>query len=480
MPAPLEEYLLTPLETLAAASQPFDAVVVGGGTAGLSAARAFVEAGKNVAVLEAGPLALLTHSSTTDLRFDNDGLTRFRQLIEYSPRNASGERFGVLNRCLGGRALFWNGAAPRFAATDFAAWPIDLDDLAPFYDWAERDFRVTTHLGLGTLGQKVIARLEQAGLPAEPGPYAVDVRPTENGWLGGTVGNPLASLLRTNMLTQSEPRLHIAGHSFATHVLRDNRGLATAVVAVDDTNTEREIPARSVVLAAGGFESVRLAMASHLPDASGRMGRGVVDHLFCRAYYPVPESLYDATSPEAAVVAVRSGNGRAFQLEIHMPRDDLFTFNEYSQWQPTRTLQYAAMVRGFAPVEPRDDNHIEVGPSATPGDYTVHLDYSAADRSVLEAMIEGLDSVRAALDADPAERVQTFPAGASHHEGGGLAMGADPETSVTDPFGRIHGVPNVVVVDAASWPTVSAANPCLTITALARRQSQRLAADLSS
>ena len=55
-----------------------------------------------------------------------------------------------------------------------------------------------------------------------------------------------------------------------------------------------------------------------------------------------------------------------------------------------------------------------------------------------------------------------------------MGMSADPATGVVDPFGRCHGAPNVIVVDAAAWPTASAANPCLTITALARRQAQQL------
>src|SRR5882757_10311228 len=122
----LEQYLLTPVETLAAqsTSQPWDAVIVGGGTAGLSAARALAERGRRVAVLEGGPLVLVTHTSTTDLRFDQAGLARLQAMVEYSPRQPDGSIFGHLFACLGGRAMWWNGAAPRFAASDFATWPI--------------------------------------------------------------------------------------------------------------------------------------------------------------------------------------------------------------------------------------------------------------------------------------------------------------------------------------------------------------------
>jgi choline dehydrogenase-like flavoprotein len=480
---PLEEYLLTPVGELAAssASEPWDAVVVGGGAAGLSAARMLAERGRRVAVLEAGPLVLITHSSTTDLRFDNDGLTRLRALFEYSPRHAGGDGFGTLIGCLGGRALFWNGAAPRFAEADFAAWPISLADLAPYYEWAERDMRVTRDFGTGELGEAVCQRLRDAGLPAEPGPYAVDTRRTIDGWLGGTVGNPIASLLRTNLLTIEEPRLRVAAGTFVSRIVFRSDGRAAGVAVTDvDGGGEHEIQSRSVVLAGGGLESVRLAMASSLPDQSGRLGKGVVDHLFCRAYYPLPPDTYDPARPQAAIVAVPADEERAFQLEVHMPSDELFTQSEYSTWDPVSDRFYSAMVRSFAPVKPRDDSFVELGDTDKPGDYTVHLSYDDADRALLDEMAAGLQRVGSALGSDATPEAQRFDPGASHHEGSGLAMAADADSGVVDPFGRSYGAPNVVVADAAAWPTVSAANPCLTITALARRQAEQLDRDLGA
>jgi len=478
---PLERYLLTPLDELAEASvvQPWDAVVVGGGAAGLSAARALVERGRRVAVIEGGPLVLLTHSSTTDLRFDGAGLTRLRAMIEYSPRHAAGGGFGHLIGCVGGRALFWNGAAPRFAAGDFASWPISIDDLTPYYAWAERDMRVTRDFGSGGLGETVCRLLREAGLPAEHGPYAVDTRATREGWVGGTVGNPIASLLRTNLLTAGQPRLRIAAQSFVQQIAFDSDGLASGVTVVDrETTAEHELRARSVVLAAGGLESVRLALASELPDRSGQLGKGIVDHLFCRAYHHVSPALYDPEMPEAAIVAVRADESRPFQLELHMPSDDLFAQSEHSVWAPASSRAYAPMVRSFAPVQPRDDCFLELGSAGGPGDYTVHFTYAQADLDLLEEMAAGIERVGQALGVEAPGEVERFGPGDSHHEAGGMAMGTDPTRSVVDPFGRCHGVTNVIVADASAWPTVSPANPCLTITALARRQAAQLDRDL--
>jgi len=481
MSTALEQYLLTPLEELAQASNasPWDAIVVGGGTAGLTAARTLAENGQRVAVLEGGSLALLTHSTTTDLRFDPAGLTRFRELLQYSPRRADGGEFGFMIACFGSRAMFWNGAAPRFAEDDFGDWPITKADLDPFYDWAEREMRVSSDYGDTGLGQTALRQLREAGLPAELGPYAIDTHPTSDGWIGGTLGNPVATLLRTNLVTAEEPQLRMAAHAFATRILLGAGGKAAAVAVTDlVSGTSHEIETRSVVLAAGGFESVRLAIASELPDRSGLLGKRIVDHLFCRAYYPVPTSLYNPAQPEAAIIAVPADDKRGFQLELHLPSDNLFMLSELSTWKPAEDDPfYAAMVRSFAPVAPRDDNFVEIGKTTAPGDYTVHLTYSPADLALLEAMVAGLDSVRAALDGQPAE-AERFTPGDSHHEAGGMQMGNDPSNSVTDAYGRLWSVPNVVVADAASWPSTSAANPCLSITALSRRQALQLSGEL--
>jgi choline dehydrogenase-like flavoprotein len=482
-PGPLERYLLAPLGEMAEASakEPWDAVVVGAGVAGLSAARALVERGRRVAVLEAGPLVLLTHSSTTDLRFDTAGLNRLRSLIEYSPAKAGGGNFGHLIGCVGGRALFWNGAAPRWPAEDLGAWPITPAELAPFYAWGERDLRITTDFGDGGLGQTTMRLLNEAGLPAEQCPYAVDTRATVEGWVGGTVGNAIAPLLRSKLLTAKEPRLRLAAESFARRIVFGADGRAAGVTVADRRDgSEHEIRARSVVLAAGGFESVRLAMASGLPDKSGRLGHYLVDHLFARAYHLVPPALYDANSPEAAILIVRSGGERRYQLELHMPSDELFAQSEYTEWLPTASRFYAAMVRSFAAVAPRAESYLELGSEDGPGDYTVSLTYTPAEEALLDQMAAGIAAVGKALDATELGEVERFKPGDSHHEAGGMMMGTDPASSVVDPFGRAHSAPNVAVADAASWPTQSAANPCLTIAAVARRVGESLGQDLAT
>jgi choline dehydrogenase-like flavoprotein len=64
------------------------------------------------------------------------------------------------------------------------------------------------------------------------------------------------------------------------------------------------------------------------------------------------------------------------------------------------------------------------------------------------------------------------------HHLGTARMGTDPKTSVVDPHCRVHGVPNLFIASAATFPTSSQANPTLTIVALAMRMAKRLQDDV--
>jgi choline dehydrogenase-like flavoprotein len=60
------------------------------------------------------------------------------------------------------------------------------------------------------------------------------------------------------------------------------------------------------------------------------------------------------------------------------------------------------------------------------------------------------------------------------HLVGGCRMGTAPDASVTDADHRVWGVPNLFVCDGSVLPTQGAANPALTIMALASRLGQLL------
>ena len=68
-----------------------------------------------------------------------------------------------------------------------------------------------------------------------------------------------------------------------------------------------------------------------------------------------------------------------------------------------------------------------------------------------------------------------MPAGGSAiHEVGGARMGASPEDSVVDRFGRCWDVENLFVLDGSIFVSSPDKNPTLTILALASRGAHRL------
>ncbi len=58
------------------------------------------------------------------------------------------------------------------------------------------------------------------------------------------------------------------------------------------------------------------------------------------------------------------------------------------------------------------------------------------------------------------------------HLMGGCRMGSDPQTSVTNEWGQVHGKPNLYVAGSSLFPNSSEVNPYLTIMALADRVAE--------
>ncbi|MDX1675161.1 MAG: GMC family oxidoreductase, partial [Longimicrobiales bacterium] len=66
------------------------------------------------------------------------------------------------------------------------------------------------------------------------------------------------------------------------------------------------------------------------------------------------------------------------------------------------------------------------------------------------------------------------------HLMGGAGMGRDATDSVTDAWGRVHGLPWIRVADSALFPDSLEINPYLTIMGLADRVAEKVRADLRS
>ncbi|MEJ2320780.1 MAG: GMC family oxidoreductase [Gammaproteobacteria bacterium] len=163
----------------AACETAYDVVIVGSGVSGAIIAQQLSEAGKRVLILEAGP------GEDATLRGYENYLQRFFGAAEKDnqspyPRNqnaamprspdlkkvAEGETDAsnyivqqgpfvtdsVYTRVLGGTTMHWEAKTPRFLPEDFEMrsqfekgldWPLEYDELEPYYRMAEREFAVS-------------------------------------------------------------------------------------------------------------------------------------------------------------------------------------------------------------------------------------------------------------------------------------------------------------------------------------------------
>jgi choline dehydrogenase-like flavoprotein len=109
--------------------------------------------------------------------------------------------------------------------------------------------------------------------------------------------------------------------------------------------------------------------------------------------------------------------------------------------------------------------------------------HEAAGARQIFSLAGGLPRWRVGDDLDAfIARAQRVPLRAgghklfSAHQMGSCRMGADPATSVADPWGELHDTPGVWIGDASAFPTPSGTNPMITIMALAHRTAERIVA----
>ncbi len=103
----------------------------------------------------------------------------------------------------------------------------------------------------------------------------------------------------------------------------------------------------------------------------------------------------------------------------------------------------------------------------------------------VRSMVEGHHLVAASLGGLLGGRVVTLlgpdgeprPQGGAHHMGT-TRMSAVPRHGVVDPSCRVHGVRNLYVAGSSVFPTSGAANPTLTLVALAARLARHLSREL--
>ena len=93
------------------------------------------------------------------------------------------------------------------------------------------------------------------------------------------------------------------------------------------------------------------------------------------------------------------------------------------------------------------------------------------DRAMIEAIKQRMRDLAEAAGATFLQEPTYAPGGSSHYLGT-CRMGTDPRTSVVNPWGQTHDVPNLFIADGSVFVTGAAVNPALTIMVLATRTAE--------
>jgi choline dehydrogenase-like flavoprotein len=324
----------------ASSARVHDVVIIGSGAGGGTATKVLADLGISVLLLEAGPMLSLSDLKEHMLPYHiphrgagprgeayTGGRTGFTYSATFGGAQLEGEPYTVApgsdfswfrSRILGGRTNHYGRVTLRFADYDFKPrstdglgfdWPIGYDDLAPYYDKAERFIGVTgTVEGIRSapdgvfnppgalkahdvLVQRACAKQGIRAIPARQAVTTIarNGRPPCHycGQCGRgciTASNYASSYVQI-FPAMKTGRVQVIANAMARELLTDATGNVVAVSYIDKSSgTEQQVRCRSVVLAASACESARLLLNSKSPrhpnglaNGSGMVGKYLMD-----------------------------------------------------------------------------------------------------------------------------------------------------------------------------------------------------------
>jgi choline dehydrogenase-like flavoprotein len=309
---------------------------------------------------------------------------------------------------------------------------------------------------------------------------------------------PLRSSNRVRLLTRTVVRKLVLDPTSQriSHALALDRA---------DPNGSIELRAKQFVVAGGYVWSSHLLLLSAqaraeggIANRSGLVGKYLTGHRNVQAFINLPLRLYPGMNEQHSLLSKQfmraksassafirhdlriweSSSGKGPRLKNDagevMLGDDLLT-----DWRK-RTAAGAVRVRSYYDVLPDRSSELTLDSTRkTPwGDPLPKLAFRDAQASVdLRAKTE--ESIRNVFQelarSGNGQLTRTSVDNFQDHPAGGCRMGADPETSVVDSWGRSHDHENLFVVGAPTSVSGSCANATLTFCALSLRAAAEIA-----
>jgi gluconate 2-dehydrogenase alpha chain len=541
-----------------------DVVVVGLGAGGSVAAHVLTAAGLRVVAIEAGRRIEPTEYTHDEIRNEIDHWLCAPKSAGELPtfRTAPGTDSvpcphpALMVNAVGGSAVHYPGTSPRLLPWNFRArtltverygesaipagstladWPLDYDELEPFYARVEHAIGISGEAGSNPFegprsGPYPLPPLRRSGLTElmsdaavrrgwhpYPAPAAINSEPyndnpactycgfcENNGCHNRAKGSPDNTVLRQ---AEATGNLEVITQARATRVEVDHRGRAGGVAYVRGGREHRQ-PARAVLLAAHTYENVRLLLLSRsaahpggLANGRGQVGEGFMPHVNPEVFGVLDGiDLKVATGSWGQAVCVDDFNGDNFDHDgLGFISGGMFTAGhellkpigmsrtvppgrprwgaEWKRWIAANARS-VAMTLAQLDVLPYADNVLDLDPTATDvhGLPRVRVTFRLHPREV-RARAYLVERMAEWLRAAGASETWEKPGEAIEMRTayGGTRMGDDPASSVVDRFGFAHEVANLGMLGGCTFPTAGGHNPTLTLQALAWRTAAHLA-----
>jgi choline dehydrogenase-like flavoprotein len=490
----------------------YDVIVIGSGMGGGVLADALSECAIRTLILDAGGLWFPVHmcelpSSEIDLpkrdqlgHFENVGVSKLGLGVHFN---------------MGGRSVYWSGLIPRMRSWEMRnKWPESVrrylteagSDGRSGYDLAEKLMRKGKTLGpfqdrvRDHLSQVLAGEFDVIDLPRSLHQPNMD----ESGNIQNVLEKPTGVFSTTDLLLDSlgykgragRTNLRINLHHLATQIETDGRN-ATAVVCQDLVgNVERRYRGQYIVLACGSLESAKLALNSKLNDPSDeneKMGYGLTDHPtdFYKIHHPLPKTgpygwVGDTRGHAKILIQHKASSPTQHAYNIELLINPKYWDTRHADddvWDELVESQQVSKVElQFKFGSELDDNNFirPTGPGKKP---EVFVAPNRSGSAFKEEIVRYRNTILAALGVTGVsehwipEEWEEGAEGTVHHAGGTLRMSADG-SGVVDENLKFRKFDNLYCCDLSVFPTIPAANPSLTVVALALRLSKMLAGRL--
>jgi choline dehydrogenase-like flavoprotein len=497
-------------------------VVIGSGAGGGVMANELAQRGIDVVCLEAG-----RRLQQSDII--NDETEMFGKLTWLDPRVGSGQAipgFPVWTcKTVGGTTMHWTASCPRLQEHEFKArstyghiadtnlvdWPLDLNELDPYYSLAEDRMGVTGTHDIPRLPGNNNYKVLEAGAQ-KVGYKEVD---TNNVAINSEARDGRAACLQTGFCTSGcvvhakwstlyteIPAAEKTGHfelrpeSMVISIKHDEQGRATEVHYLDKDGELTIQKARAVCVAGNAIETTRLLLNSAssrfpngLANSSDQVGRNYMRHFIAGVVGEMPgEVNLHRGAHQAGIIKDEMGHdptrgfaGGILMLTAPFTPEIFAKFLQPGGWGKglAATLEnydHLASMLVHGEDLPQSSNRITLHAKrkdayGLPLPVVHYEDHPNTTRMKAYALKTG-KKVYESLNASKVHTMtDVFPA---THNMGTARMGEDPSSSVCNPWGQSHDVPNLFVSDGSLFPTVGCENPTLTIVALVLRQADYL------